>query len=156
MVLLMTVVHCRQRMTKGLGTVSWSSSGTFCDKEVVERGQGLVGGSGAPSIQRGAITPGLYGFTALVETTFFHDRHLVHGGSGTCCHLAWGSSGPPDLQKAWWREHSLSPEAAQNTRLGSTPAGTATATLRSLQLFVFADALPPPVQAPGSSTFFTP
>ena len=157
MVLLMTVVHCRQRMTKVLGPVSQSSSGTFCDREVVEGGQGLVGGSRAllPSSEEPSLRVLMDSLRSWKQPSFTTDT-LVHGGRGTCCHLAWGSSGPQDLRKAWCREHSLSPEATQKPRLGSTPADTATATLRSLHLFLFPDAPPSPGQAPGSSTFVTP
>lgn len=37
--------------------------------------------------------------TTLVEPAFFDDRHLVHGGSVTRCHLAQDSSGQQDMQE---------------------------------------------------------
>lgn len=44
---------------------------------------------------------------ALMEPAFFDDRHLVHGGSVTRCHLARDSSGQQDMQEVRWTEHSL-------------------------------------------------
>lgn len=38
--------------------------------------------------------------TTLVKPAFFDDRHLVHGGSVTRCHLARDSSGQQDMQEA--------------------------------------------------------
>ena len=42
-----------------------------------------------------------------MEPAFFDDRHLVHGGSVTGCHLARDSSGQQDMQEVRWTEHSL-------------------------------------------------
>lgn len=45
--------------------------------------------------------------TTLVEPAFFDDRHLVHGGSVTRCHLAWDSSGQQGMQEAQLTENNL-------------------------------------------------
>lgn len=55
-----------------------------------------------------------------MEPAFFDDRHLVHGGSVTRCHLARDSSGQKDMQEVHWTEHSLQENkgARQSERQG--------------------------------------
>lgn len=56
--------------------------------------------------------------TTLVEPAFFDDRHLIHGGSVTRCHLAWDSSGQQDMQEAWWTERSLQDKREESVSVG--------------------------------------
>lgn len=90
----------------GLAGRAQPSLGTSCQEE----SQGRRGDT-PPS---GQMLP----LTTLVEPAFLDDRHLVHGGRVTRCHLAWDSSGQQDMQEARWTEHSLQDKrgAHQNTR----------------------------------------
>lgn len=81
--------------------------------------------------------------TTFVEPAFFDDRHLVHGGSVTSCHLACDSSGQQDMQEARWTEHSLQdkrgacdargtqPQPLPSGQPGSGPSGCLAGTARS-------------------------
>ena len=59
-----------------------------------------------------------------MEPAFFDDRHLVHGGSVTRCHLTRDSSGQQDMQEVRWTEHGLQDKrgARQSERQGDLAA----------------------------------